>query len=120
MLDRRRLLAAALTVMAYPVGVVLAQPVPFRPPMPPPRREVRPRHPRGHGPWYWSRGGGMAAAGFGCPGVGGAEWSGAFTHFQMPALFQGRDKMQSLHQRTPDQVSAAAVLMALGGASGEQ
>jgi hypothetical protein len=31
-----------------------------------------------------------------------------------------RDKMQRLRQRTPDQVSAAAVLMALGGASGEQ
>ena len=56
MLDRRRILAAALAAVAYPVGEAFAQPVPFRPPMPPPRREVRPRHPRGHGPWYWSRG----------------------------------------------------------------
>ena len=56
MLDRRRMLAAALAVVAYPAGVVFAQPVPFHPPMPPPRREVRPRRPGGPGPWYWSRG----------------------------------------------------------------
>src|ERR1700756_1369644 len=53
MLGRRRILAAALVVVAYPAGVVFAQPVPFRPPMPPPRREVRPRRPGGPGPWYW-------------------------------------------------------------------
>jgi hypothetical protein len=33
----------------------------------------------------------------------------------MPALFYGRDKMQNLHQRTLDQLYAAAVLTTFGG-----
>jgi hypothetical protein len=40
--DRRRILAAALAAMAFPF-VANAQP---RPPMPPPRHEVRPARPR--------------------------------------------------------------------------
>jgi len=79
MLGRRRMLAAALAVMAYPVGVAFAQPVPFRPPMPAPRREVRPprRADPAPGIGHEVGGDGMAANGFGRPGAGGAEWAGA-------------------------------------------
>src|ERR1700730_14967700 len=82
MLDRRRMLAAAVAAMICPLGGVLAlaQPaapsgpslvVPARralaalpldgarpscPPMPPPRHEVRPPPPRGPHRWHWSRG----------------------------------------------------------------
>src|ERR1700719_4330726 len=81
MLDRR-MLAAAVAAMTCPLGGVLAQPaapsgpslvVPARrapaalpldgarlscsrPPMPPPRHEVRPPPPRGPHRWHWSRG----------------------------------------------------------------
>ena len=57
MLDRRRILAAAFVAMACTVGSVLAQPPPpFRPPMPPPRHQVRPPRPPGPHRWYWSQG----------------------------------------------------------------
>jgi hypothetical protein len=51
--SRRRMLAAVLAAVACPVGGAIAQP---RPPMPPPRREVRPARPRGPRRWHWSRG----------------------------------------------------------------
>jgi hypothetical protein len=53
MLDRRKMLAAALAAMACPVVGAFAQP---RPPMPPPRHEIRPPRPAGPRRWYWSRG----------------------------------------------------------------
>jgi hypothetical protein len=57
MLNRRRMLAAALVAMACPVCGAFAQPAtPSRPPMPPPRQEVRPRRPPGPRRWHWSRG----------------------------------------------------------------
>ena len=80
MLDRRRILAAALAVVAYPAGVVFAQPGLFFRQC---RRLVErsgrvaradPAPSIGHE----VAGGEMADAGFGCPGVGGAEWSAAF------------------------------------------
>jgi hypothetical protein len=72
--SRRRMLAAALAVMACRPGKVFAQPEP-RPPMPPPRHEIRPHRPRVPGNWHWSpvTGGGLATIGFGCPGAGGAS-----------------------------------------------
>ncbi|MBV8133255.1 MAG: YXWGXW repeat-containing protein [Alphaproteobacteria bacterium] len=52
------MLAALATAMAFPIGGALAQPVipPGRPPMPQPRREVRPPRPPGPRHWHWSRG----------------------------------------------------------------
>src|ERR1700731_2989350 len=84
MLDRRRMLAAAVAAMTCPLGGVLAlaqpaapsgpslvvparralaalpldgaRPSRNRPPMPPPCHEVRPPPPRGPHRWHWSRG----------------------------------------------------------------
>ncbi|MBV8505697.1 MAG: YXWGXW repeat-containing protein [Alphaproteobacteria bacterium] len=57
MLDRRKILTAALVFISFPIRGALAQPPPpFRPPMPPPRHELRPRRPPGTRPWRWSRG----------------------------------------------------------------
>src|SRR5215831_2328120 len=75
MLERRRMLAAALAAIAFPVSGALPvapsaaapglclrtvspprHPVCAIPPMPPPRREVRPPPPRGPRRWHWSRG----------------------------------------------------------------
>ena len=80
MLDRRRLFTTALAVMAYPAGVVFAQPAPFPPSMLPPLWRSGRAAPADPTPGIGQEAadGGMAAAGFGCPGAGGANGTGRF------------------------------------------
>ncbi|MBV8121522.1 MAG: YXWGXW repeat-containing protein [Alphaproteobacteria bacterium] len=56
MLDRRKMLATVIVAMSCSISRVSAQPPPVRPPMPPPRREVRPLPPPGPRRWHWTSG----------------------------------------------------------------
>jgi hypothetical protein len=76
MLGRRRMLAAALAVMACRPGKVFAQPEPRHQCRHPGMRSGRlaPAYPA-TGTGHRVTGGGLATIGSGCLGVGGAEWA---------------------------------------------
>jgi hypothetical protein len=79
MLDRRRILAAALCCRGLPSGCCIRPAGAFSSPNAAASRSgrVAPADPA-PGIGHEVAGGGMAAAGFGCSGAGGAEWARAF------------------------------------------